>query len=72
MVEKQMMAGGFRDWLAQASPGERVIYYVGECAGGSDCRAAMAAEEQGLVLLMQRRIVSEKSSFQYIAQRKRS
>ena len=72
MVEKRIMTGEFKDWLAQASPGERAIYHVGESAGGSDCRAAMAAAEQGLVLLMQRRIYAGESLFQYIAQRKRS
>lgn len=49
-------AGMFLMALANAEPGDEVIYHVGEHAAGAHKRDALSAQEAGHCLLYQRRV----------------
>ena len=53
--------------LANADPGDEVLYYVGEHAAGAHKRDALEAQEAGHCLLYQRRMGER--SFAYIARK---
>ncbi len=64
----------FEQWLAGAESGERVVYYVGFLALGTDepvikklRNTVAAAAMEGLVMLTQKRV--GKYKFSYIAKR---
>lgn len=60
-------AGMFLVALANAEPGDEVIYYIGECANGAHKKDAFKAEKAGHCLLYQRRM--PESRFAYIARK---
>lgn len=55
--------------LANAEPGDEVLYHVGVHAAGAHKRDALEAQEAGHCLLYQRRM--GESSFAYIARKPR-
>jgi len=57
----------FYEALTLTRAGDTILYHRGEFAGGMHKKNAMAAQEAGLVALVQRRIGPEK--FEYMAQR---
>jgi len=66
--------GAFLETVKGAQKGDWIIYWVGEFCSGVHRNDAVLAETNGLVSLVQKRVVkagnSEKSKFQYIAQRR--
>jgi len=66
--------GALLEAIKAAQKGDWIIYWVGEFCSGVHRHDAMLAETNGLVSLVQKRVVktgnSEKSKFQYVAQRR--
>lgn len=59
--------GAFPAALAEAEPGDRIVYHVGQHCGGAHRQDARDAHEAGLVLLTTRRSID--GMFEYIAVR---
>jgi hypothetical protein len=59
--------GSFLMALADAEPGDEIVYHVGDRIGGNHKREAFAAGESNLCLLYQRRL--DDGTFAYIARK---
>jgi hypothetical protein len=60
-------SGSFLMALADAEPGDEIVYHVGDRIGGNHKREAFAAGESNLCLLYQRRL--DDGTFAYIARK---
>jgi hypothetical protein len=61
--------GMFQQVLANAEPGDEIVYHVGSHAAGAHKRDALAAAKGGQCLLYQRRDVPTSGTFTYIARK---
>lgn len=59
--------GAFRTVLANAEPGDEIIYHIGEFCAGPHKAVALDSAEAGMCILYQRR--GEKRKFLYIARK---
>ena len=59
--------GAFRTVLANAEPGDEIIYHIGEFCAGPHKAVALDSAEAGMCILYQRR--GEKKKFLYIARK---
>jgi|AACY02.16.fsa_nt_gi hypothetical protein len=59
--------GALLQRVAEADPGDRIVYHIGEHCGGAHRQDARNAYEAGLVLLTSRRSID--GMFEYIAVR---
>lgn len=59
--------GAFRTVLANAEPGDEIIYHIGEFCAGPHKQVALDCAEAGKCILYQRR--GEKKKFFYIARK---
>jgi len=59
--------GAFRTVLANADPGDEIIYHVGEFCAGPHKAVALDSAEAGMCILYQRR--GERRNFVYIAKK---
>lgn len=51
----QAPKGAFNAAVAEAAPGDAILYHIGEFAGGTHRTAAYTAYETGKVILVQKR-----------------
>jgi hypothetical protein len=59
--------GAFRTVLANAEPGDEIIYHIGEFCAGPHKAVALDSAEAGMCILYQRR--GERRNFVYIARK---
>jgi len=59
--------GAFRTVLANAEPGDEIIYHIGRFCAGPHKAVALDSAEAGMCILYQRR--GEKQNFLYIARK---